>query len=111
MVRTDVRWADPAAFARPLGGNIGNGNRNQNQRQFDDDWEGGGGGGLDLRNMNEDDRAAVMHALREFQGQGQRGRGGNGGGDRVEGNLDPNLPMMQLFLQTLLPWNDVRRER
>ena len=26
------------------------------------------------------------------------------------GNLDPELPMMQLFLQTLLPWNDVRRD-
>jgi hypothetical protein len=25
------------------------------------------------------------------------------------GNLDPNLPLMQLFLQTLLPWNNVRR--
>ena len=26
----------------------------------------------------------------------------------VVGNLDPNLPLMQLFLQTLLPWNNVR---
>ena len=99
----DVRWADPAAFARPLGEN-GNGNRNRNQRHFDD-WEGQMDG-LDLENMNEEDRAAVIQAMREFQRQAG---GGERGGER--GNLDPNLPMMQLFLQTLLPWNNVRRER
>ena len=107
-----MRWADPAAFARPLGGNIGNGNRNRNQ--FDDNWDGEGGGGglegLDLRNMNEEDRAAVMLALREFQGQRGRGQRGENNGIRQVGNLDPELPMMQLFLQTLLPWNDVRRD-
>jgi hypothetical protein len=40
--------------------------------------------------------------------------GGNGGGvhgmHEDFGNLDPNLPLMQLFLQTLLPWNNVRRQ-
>ena len=59
-------------------------------------------GGLDLRNLGEEDRAAVMQAMREFQ------QGGGGGQGRA-GNLDPNLPMMQLFLQTFFPWNDVRR--
>ena len=63
-----------------------------------------GWGGLDLRNLGEEDRAAVMQAMREFQ----QGGGGAGGQGRA-GNLDPNLPMMQLFLQTFFPWNDVRR--
>ena len=60
--------------------------------------------------MNEEDRAAVMQALREFQGQRGRGQRGGNNGIRQVGNLDPELPMMQLFLQTLLPWNDVRRD-
>ena len=64
-----------------------------------DEW-----GDLDLQGMGEEDRAAVMQAMREFQLQ----QGGGEGGPRG-GNLDPNLPMMQLFLQTFLPWNDVQR--
>ena len=103
-IPVDARWANPNAFVRPLGEQrIGGG--------------GGGGGGqfegmdLDLMNMNEEDRVAVMQAMREFQRQGgDLGQGqGPGQGGRPEGNLDPNLPLMQLFLQTLLPWNDVRR--
>lgn len=23
------------------------------------------------------------------------------------GNLDPNMPLLQLFLQTLMPWNEI----
>ena len=30
--------------------------------------------------------------------------------ERPRGNLDPNLPMMQLFLGTILPWNDIDTE-
>jgi hypothetical protein len=93
---TDARWADPAAFARPAIEN----RRNRLQGQGGlDEW-----GDLDFQGMGEEDRAAVMAAMREFQLQ----QGGGGDGARG-GNLDPNLPMMQLFLQTFLPWNDVQR--
>ena len=100
-IPVDARWANPNAFVRPLGEQRIGG--------------GGGGGGqfegmdLDLMNMNEEDRVAVMQAMREFQRQGGDLGQGPGQGGRPEGNLDPNLPLMQLFLQTLLPWNDVRR--
>ncbi len=38
-------------------------------------------------------------------GQGGAAGAAEGGG----GNLDPHLPMMQLFLQSFLPWNRVLR--
>ena len=89
----DARWADPAAFARPALEN------RRNLRELDE-W-----GDFDFQNMNEEDREAIMQAMREFQIQN-----GNGNNPHRGGNLDPNLPMMQLFLQTFLPWNDIQRD-
>jgi hypothetical protein len=44
----------------------------------------------------------MIRALQEFQAL-------NGVQDDGANNLDPNLPLMQLFLQTLMPWNDIDR--
>ena len=93
---TDARWADPAAFARPA-------LENRRHLRELDEW-----GDLDFQNMNEEDRIAIMQAMREFQ-LNQNGDA-NGGNPLRGGNLDPNLPMMQLFLQTFLPWNDIQRD-
>ena len=70
------------------------------------EWAGqmlaGMGGGMNPEMQEMLHQIQMMEAL-----------GGNGVGDGMLedfGNLDPNLPLMQLFLQTLLPWNNVRRQ-
>ena len=130
----DPQFADPALFARGRerggGGMGGMGRVLRGELGGDRGWEGQGQGEGDeqrgvfmaelaadlflaggdpaeilqnIRNelnfLSEDDIRWVIEEVRQLRASGMRVE---------DGNLDPNLPLMQLFLQTFLPWNNVR---
>ena len=67
----------------------------------------------DLAGLADMDADALVEQLLALgldpDGLGQGHGHGQGAGAGAEG-LDPHLPLLQLFLQTLLPWNDIRRD-
>jgi hypothetical protein len=76
------------------------------------------GGHPELAGLGDlDEEELVEHLLGmgigvggDWEGPGG-GRGPGGGGSAGEARgLDPHLPLLQLFLQTLLPWNDIQRD-
>lgn len=51
--------------------------------------------------------AAAQNQLQQMGGEGIPLNGNNNAANMTATNIDLNAPMMQLFLQTLMPWNDV----
>ena len=46
----------------------------------------------------------VFCCVQQLLAQQHEAGGGHGA---APGNLDPNMPLLQLFLQTLMPWNEL----